>query len=345
MFRLVAMLSLRRNVLTSIIGEKQLCTMKFFEKFSRKTLRIRDRNSKFRFSFDDLNILEKILCSRLTICIRHDRRNLVSIIIMRPSVKHPTALMPRPTKASLARQLKIRNSISMSSTTNTLKIISNEQNKSENDLRTIGLTKRTGIISKNHVLFKRRRSLNKLAIIVSSSSVENSTTDGETLKQVVSGFISLGKMKDGFSLKIVASLTENVKKMDLIGSENKENRSVKHPTKKPSVSLHPSEPIVMEQIEPISSTDSSKSEDEELIDPSYAMDYISDIMNLLYTLEKKYSIQSSFLTNIPTGIITVANGSAIRPWKLTAKHRTIVVGWIIQLFYARFHLSQDAMHM
>lgn len=250
---------------------------------------------------------------------------------MRPSVKQPTALMPRPTKASLARQLKIRNSISTASTTNTLKSISNEENKSENDLRTIGLTKRTGVISKNNVVFKRRRSLNKLAIIVSSSSLDNSTTDGETLKQV-----------------IVASLTENVKKMDLIGTDNKENCSVKHPTianKKPSISFHLSEPITLEQIEPISSIDSSKSDDEELIDPSYAMDYISDIMNLLYTLEKKYPIQSSFLTNIPTGIITVANGSAIRPWKLTAKHRTIVVGWIIQLFYARFHLSQDAMHM
>lgn len=263
---------------------------------------------------------------------------------MRPSVKHPTALMPRPTKASLARQLKIRNSISSSSTTNTLKTVSNEQIKSENDLRTIGLTKRTGVISKNQVVFKRRRSLNKLAIIVSSSSVDNLTTDGETLKQVVSSISFDWRKILNEYCKIVASLTENVKKMDLIGSENKENCSVKH-SKKSSVSHHPFEFIIMEQIEPISSTESSKSDDEELIDPSYAMDYISDIMNLLYTLEKKYPIQSSFLTNVPTGIITVANGSAIRPWKLTAKHRTIVVGWIIQLFYARFHLSQDAMHM
>jgi hypothetical protein len=96
---------------------------------------------------------------------------------MRPSVKHPTILMPRPTKASLARQLKIRNSISVSSVTDT-----------ENDLRTTGLTKRTGIITKNNCLFKRRRSLNKLAVIVSSSSLDNSTNDGETLKQVVSSY-------------------------------------------------------------------------------------------------------------------------------------------------------------
>jgi len=95
---------------------------------------------------------------------------------MRPSIKHPTVLMPRPTKASLARQLKIRNSIS----------INTDQIKSENDLRTIGLTKRTGIITKNNHLFKRRRSLNKLAVIISSSSLDNSTNDGETLKQVVS---------------------------------------------------------------------------------------------------------------------------------------------------------------
>ncbi len=93
--------------------------------------------------------------------------------------------MPRPTKASLARQTKIRTSILITST-NTLKSISNDQVKSETDLRTIGLTKRMGIISKNNILFKRRRSLNKLAIIVSSSSLDNSTADGETLKQVVS---------------------------------------------------------------------------------------------------------------------------------------------------------------
>jgi hypothetical protein len=99
---------------------------------------------------------------------------------MRPSVKYSTVLMPRPTKASLVRQLKIRNSISISS------IINTEQIKSENDLRTIGLTKRTGIIIKNPYLFKRRQSLNKLSVIISSSSLDNSTSDGETLKQIVS---------------------------------------------------------------------------------------------------------------------------------------------------------------
>ncbi|CAF3560099.1 unnamed protein product [Rotaria sp. Silwood2] len=121
---------------------------------------------------------------------------------MRPSIKYPTVLMPRPTRTSLARQLKIRNSISISS------IINTEQIKSENDLRTIGLTKRTSIIIKNPNLFKQRRSFNRLAAIISSSSLDNSTSDGETLEQV-----------------IVASLTEHVRKLDLIESNNKENYS------------------------------------------------------------------------------------------------------------------------
>ncbi|UJR15913.1 hypothetical protein I4U23_002834 [Adineta vaga] len=257
---------------------------------------------------------------------------------MRPSIKHPTVLMPRPTKASLARQSKIRSSMLVSTTNTTLKSIQNEQIKSENDLRTVGLTKRTGIISKNNVVFKRRRSLNKLAVIISSSSLDNSTTDGETLKQV-----------------IVASLTENVKKMDLIGSDNKENCSAKSmlplPIRQKTVNLvldnYLAEPINIEQIEPPYTNEISKpdNDDDDPIDPSYAMDYIIDIMNLLYTLEKKHPLCSSFLTNPSLTITTIANGSAIRSWKLTAKHRLIVVGWIIQLFYSRFHLSQDALHI
>jgi hypothetical protein len=115
---------------------------------------------------------------------------------MRPSIKRPSVIIPRPTKASLARQSKIRNSILISSTTNnplnTLKPMQNEQIKSENDLTTIGLNKqqvqvrRASTIAKNNIIFKRRRSLHKLAVIVSSSSLDNSAGDGETLKQVVS---------------------------------------------------------------------------------------------------------------------------------------------------------------
>lgn len=112
---------------------------------------------------------------------------------MRPSIKRPSVIIPRPTKASLARQSKIRNSIIVSTTnnaTNTLKPIQNEQIKSENDLTNIGLNKqaarRVSNITKNNVLFKRRRSFHKLAVIVSGSSLDNSTGDGETLKQVVS---------------------------------------------------------------------------------------------------------------------------------------------------------------
>ena len=269
---------------------------------------------------------------------------------MRPSVKQPTVLMPRPTKASLARQLKIRNSISASTTTtslNPLKSIQNEQIKSENDLRSIGLTKRTGLITKNHALFKRRRSCNKLAVIVSSSSLDNSTSDGETLKQVVCVVSKKEKRFRFFCLsKIVASLTENVKKMDLIGSDHKEIRkpTIINKSSVPLLDAYLAEKITIEQIEPTATVD-DRFDDDEPIDPSYAMEYISDIMNLLYTLEKKYSIDSSFLNHPSTGIITNANGCAMRPWKLTGKHRTIVVGWIIQLFYARFFLSQDAMHM
>ncbi|CAF0916968.1 unnamed protein product [Rotaria sp. Silwood1] len=291
---------------------------------------------------------------------------------MRPSIKRPSIIIPRPTKASLARQSKIRNSILVASTstntTNTLKSIQNEEIKNENDFSAIGIIKqqvrRATTITKNNVVFKRRRSLHKLAVIVSGSSIDNSTGDGETLKQV-----------------IVASLTENVKKMDiveqpknknLINNENKENRPSKRPItttnairKKPIqipvqiLDKYTAEEIAIEIIEQaLTNDDLHIDDDDEPIDPTYAMDYVADIMNLLYALEKKYPIQSTFLTNpssstttttsssFPlTTMATMANGSATRSWKLTTKHRTIVVGWIIQLFYARFHLSQDAMHL
>jgi hypothetical protein len=166
-----------------------------------------------------------------------------------------------------------------------------------------------------------------------------------------------------------------VKKMDLIeqpknknwtNNDNKENRQSKRSTtihamrKKPVqipvqlLDKYAAEEFIIEIIEQALTDDElSTDDDDEPIDPTYAMDYVADIMNLLYTLEKKFPIQTTFLTN-PTStttsfplttMATMANGSATRPWKLTTKHRTIVVGWIIQLFYARFHLSQDAMHM
>ncbi|CAF2512718.1 unnamed protein product [Rotaria sp. Silwood2] len=291
---------------------------------------------------------------------------------MRPSIKRPSIIIPRPTKASLARQSKIRNSILGASTTtntaNTLKSIQNEEIKSENDLSAIGIIKqqvrRATTITKNNAVFKRRRSLHKLAVIVSGASLDNSTGDGETLKQV-----------------IVASLTENVKKMDiveqskskkLINNDNKENRSSKRPItttttninaiRKKTVQIpiqvldkYTADEIAIEIIEQaLTNDDLHIDDDDEPIDPTYAMDYVADIMNLLYALEKKYPIQSTFLTSpsstmtssFPlTTMATMANGSATRPWKLTTKHRTIIVGWIIQLFYARFHLSQDAMHL
>ena len=48
MFRLVAIISLRRNVLTSTVREKRLCTMKIFEKFFRKTIRIQAKEMKMK---------------------------------------------------------------------------------------------------------------------------------------------------------------------------------------------------------------------------------------------------------------------------------------------------------
>jgi hypothetical protein len=162
-------------------------------------------------------------------------------------------------------------------------------------------------------------------------------------------------------------LVEQPKNKNFNNNDNKENRSSKRPTttntirKKPIqipiqlLDKYAAEELTIEIIEQaLTNDDLQTDEDDEPIDPTYAMDYVADIMNLLYTLEKRYPIQSTFLTNSSsltitsfplTTMATMANGSASRPWKLTTKHRTIVVGWIIQLFYARFHLSQDAMHM
>jgi hypothetical protein len=164
-------------------------------------------------------------------------------------------------------------------------------------------------------------------------------------------------------------LVEQPKMKNFSYNDNKENRQSKRPTaatttiRKKVVQIpiqlldkYAAEEMSIEIIEQaLTNDDLQTDEDDEPIDPTYAMDYVADIMNLLYTLEKKYPIQSTFLTNpssttttntFPlTTMATMANGSATRPWKLTTKHRTIVVGWIIQLFYARFHLSQDAMHM
>jgi hypothetical protein len=162
-------------------------------------------------------------------------------------------------------------------------------------------------------------------------------------------------------------IVEQSKGKNILNNDNKENRPSKRPTTAPNIlrkkpvqipiqilDKYAAEDITIEIIEQaLTNEELQNDDDDEPIDPTYAMDYVADIMNLLYTLEKKYPIQSTFLTNSPTTassfplttMATMANGSATRPWKLTTKHRTIVVGWIIQLFYARFHLSQDAMHM
>ena len=64
---------------------------------------------------------------------------------------------------------------------------------------------------------------------------------------------------------------------------------------KPSVDQFINEEIHVEQIEPadpnthILPIDDQEESLDEPIDPTYAMDYISEIMNLLYTLEKEIS--------------------------------------------------------
>ena len=140
------------------------------------------------------NLLARRLCSRLPISFIQIRFFVLAELIffarlafsntsMRPSVKRPSVIIPRPTKASLARQSKIRNSILVSST---LKPIQNEELKTENEVSKGVETRRSSTSAKNNVVFKRRRSLHKLAVIVSGSSLDNSGGDGETLKQVVS---------------------------------------------------------------------------------------------------------------------------------------------------------------
>ncbi|CAF3470536.1 unnamed protein product, partial [Rotaria sp. Silwood2] len=69
--------------------------------------------------------------------------------------------------------------------------------------------------------------------------------------------------------------------------------------------------MIIEQIEPLSINNDKQ------IDPSYAMDYINDIMNLLYTLEKKYPIKSSSF------LITNTNGNGIRPHETKYVHSDI----------------------
>ncbi|CAF4622083.1 unnamed protein product, partial [Didymodactylos carnosus] len=69
----------------------------------------------------------------------------------------------------------------------------------------------------------------------------------------------------------------------------------------------------------------------------YVMNYVRDIMNLLYALESYYPIDNSYLQ--------VTSTIAAKAWKVTLKHRTTLVEWLIQLFYCRFHLAQDSLHV
>ncbi|CAF1513427.1 unnamed protein product, partial [Didymodactylos carnosus] len=205
-------------------------------------------------------------------------------------------------------------------------------------------------VMKNAVF--KHRSVQKLAVIMSESARDNSTKESEILKQV-----------------IVSSLTETVKNLE-IAVDNQENkppkrkrslfypsltghrtlprtvpslhrRTIQPPTMIPPV--HKELKIVAIELPSTSDNDFNDEldEDEHRINGEiYVMNYIRDIMNLLYALESHYQIDNSYLqvtstrTTIPSKI-----------WKMALKHRTILVEWLIQLFYCRFHLSQDSLHV
>ncbi|CAF4569612.1 unnamed protein product, partial [Rotaria magnacalcarata] len=80
--------------------------------------------------------------------------------------------------------------------------------------------------------------------------------------------------------------------LDLVESHNKENYLSESPKKPISLlNQYLAEHLHIEQIELPYVNSTLNDEDDEPIDPLYAMDYIVDIMNLLYTLEAKYPIQ------------------------------------------------------
>ncbi|CAF1163320.1 unnamed protein product, partial [Didymodactylos carnosus] len=145
----------------------------------------------------------------------------------------------RPTKTSLARQSITRGSIvptqplgrrSLSQVSNTYSegnVNNDVQYGSNVKINTINIPlkgqqhqrPKVGDGVMKNAVFKRR-SVKKLATILSGSSLDNSTKEGETLKQV-----------------IVSSLTETVKKLE-IAVDDQENKPLEQQEKK--LSLYPS---------------------------------------------------------------------------------------------------------
>ncbi|CAF0832975.1 unnamed protein product [Didymodactylos carnosus] len=275
----------------------------------------------------------------------------------------------RPTKTSLARQSlssKMRCSIvpaqpvnsrrSLSQVSNTYSELNTNNDQVQNNVfkRQEQQYRKTTGVTKN-VIFKRR-SVKKLAVILSESSMNNST-EAETLKQV-----------------IVSSLTENVKKLEIVvkdqenkppieekykkkqslftsssarsttlprllcaGASDPQSRRISSPILRP-VPLPMNKQLEILAIEPPSDSKEKDEldEDEQVVyGEIYVMNYIRDIMNLLYALELYYPISNAYLRT----------STESKTWKITFKHRTTLVEWLIQSFYCRFRLSQDSLHV
>jgi len=278
---------------------------------------------------------------------------------MRPFIK-PAAIIPRPTKASLARNNKIRNSIVA---TTAQQIFTYRRSLSQVSTNT---QNNGGGIQQNNAgrITKRRRSASAMKLtIISETSMNSSTKDGETLKQV-----------------IVSSLTENVKKMDLVEPNTiadkiqQENIPPLEEQTNSVVRLKPpamtttacqfamlpktarnfapiANSLVIVEVEPPLSEGEAEDVDDDL-DPEdrqlsanreiYVLNYIRDIMNFLYALEQYQPNSNSYL-HVAKPVSTLMSSS--NTWKLTPQIRTRLISWLTELFYFRFCLSQDSLHL
>ncbi|CAF1230571.1 unnamed protein product [Didymodactylos carnosus] len=236
----------------------------------------------------------------------------------------------RPTNTSLARQSlssKMRCSIvpaqpvnsrrSLSQVSNTYSELNKNKDQVQNNVfkRQEQQYRKTSGVTKN-VIFKRR-SVKK---ILSESSMNNST-EAETLKQV-----------------IVSSLTENVKKLEIAAKdqENKPPTEEKYKKKqslftsssaRSTTLLHLLLPLPMnKQLEILTIKPPSDSKEKDELDEDeqvvygeiYVMNYIRDIMNLLYALELYYPVSNAYLRT----------STESKTWKITFKHRTTLVEYL-----------------
>ncbi|CAF1350315.1 unnamed protein product, partial [Didymodactylos carnosus] len=201
----------------------------------------------------------------------------------------------RQTKTSLLRQSKIRSSLRSAPFVyqKSLKQITNmysSKQEGENDPVSMSNVeeqqqKKTGNGVMKNVVFKRR-SVKKLAAILSGSSLDNSTKESDTLKQV-----------------IVSSLTETVQKLEIAVDDQENKPSGQQKVLKPQRVIPPPKPravivrepsaaiaVVIKQleivtIEPSFARDNDfdideLDEDEYRVNGEiYVMNYVRDIMN------------------------------------------------------------------